>query len=298
MITHDSLTLVTERLTLERLSADDADFMFELVNTEQWIRFIGNRNVSTVQDAAAYIERILNTPTSSYWVARLNDGTPTGIVTLIKRDYLPHRDLGFAFLPRYFNKGYATEAARAVLNHLAPSYESASLLATTLPDNSSSVKLLTRLGFKFEKQIVNGIDTLNLFSVSADQLQINAVVDSFFKVFENRNQKVPDWNELNRLCIPEVLFISKTVTTHQAYTMQSFIEPRREILTDGTLTDFEEHETSSATDVLNGLAQRRSEYSKSGVTKGQPFTQSGRKLFQFVKTADGWKISSVVWQDN
>lgn len=164
-------TLLTDRLLLEPLSGNDSDFIMELVNTNGWIKFIGNRNVHSKIDAVAYIKKIISNQNIIYWTVKLKDeGSIVGIVTLIKRDYLEHKDIGFAFLPRFSNKGYAHEATNAVLGYLVKNNVFTNILAVTLPENSSSIKLLRRLGLRFEKEIGMEDQTLHVYRASADEL--------------------------------------------------------------------------------------------------------------------------------
>jgi RimJ/RimL family protein N-acetyltransferase len=164
----------TERLLLRTLSNADAPFIFELLNTEGWIKFIGDRNISNLEDAAQYIQKILNNPAVEYRVVTLkNEQTPTGIISFIKRDYLEHYDIGFAFLPAYAGQGYAFEAANAVLADMLKSGEHKTILATTFKDNLTSIRLLEKLGFVFSKQITNEELTLQLYAL--ENRKANAV---------------------------------------------------------------------------------------------------------------------------
>ena len=84
--------LITERLLIKPLALTDADFIFELVNTEGWIRFIGNRNIASQDEARAYIQKVLENENVSYWVVQRKESLDAiGIITYIKRDYLEHR---------------------------------------------------------------------------------------------------------------------------------------------------------------------------------------------------------------
>jgi [ribosomal protein S5]-alanine N-acetyltransferase len=157
----------TDRLLIRTLTFADAAFIFELVNTTGWIKFIGDRNVHTNEDAERYIQKILSKADVSYRVVTLQDvHTAVGIVTLIKRNYLEHHDIGFAFLPAYARQGYAFEASAAVLADLFKSNQHQTILATTLKENISSIQLLHKLGFSFSKEITNENDTLQLFSIN------------------------------------------------------------------------------------------------------------------------------------
>ena len=152
------MMLDTARLHLRELTADDAPFMLALLNEPSFIEHIGDRGVRTVPDAAAYIER---GPRASYathgfglWLVELREtGTPIGICGLLKRDALPAPDIGFAFLPAYWSRGYAYEAAAAVCEFARGVLSRPRLLAIVSPANGASIRLLERLGFAFQEQI-------------------------------------------------------------------------------------------------------------------------------------------------
>src|ERR1044072_2576440 len=98
----------TERLLLQPLSLQDDQFIFELVNTEGWLKFIGNRNINALTDAQIYIRKILSSENIAYLVVSLKKvGDKIGVITFIKREYLEHHDIGFAFLPAFSKNGYA-----------------------------------------------------------------------------------------------------------------------------------------------------------------------------------------------
>jgi len=167
MLTH----LTTKRLTVSSLTEQDAAFIHELLNTKGWLRFIGDRNVHSTEAAIAYINKVNSSPDVHYWVARLRETSiPIGIITLIKRDYLEYSDIGFAFLPQYSGKGYAFEAAKAVLSALSSKPQYATVLATTLPRNTNSIKLLTRLGLRFFREIEAEGEKLHVYSSSTAPL--------------------------------------------------------------------------------------------------------------------------------
>lgn len=166
----------TERLVLRELTSDDADaaFIVELLNDPDWLRYIGDRNVRTPEDALAYLAR---GPIAMYerhgfglWlVARRADGAPLGMAGLIKRDSLPDVDIGFAFLPAYRSAGFAREAAEAVLALAWTRYALARVVAIVSPDNAPSRRLLERLGMHFEGDAPGSTeaDPLVLYGCSA-----------------------------------------------------------------------------------------------------------------------------------
>jgi ribosomal-protein-alanine N-acetyltransferase len=145
--------LETERLVLRRLATDDAPFLLELLNEPSFLRYIGDKGVRTEADARRYVEA---GPLASYErfgfglyrVELRESGEPIGMCGLLKRDALPDVDVGFAFLPR---KGYAFESAAAVLAHARDALGRGRILAITTPDNVASIRLLEKLGFRFER---------------------------------------------------------------------------------------------------------------------------------------------------
>lgn len=292
------LMISTDRLFIAEMTLDDAEFVLKLLNTEGWKKFIGDRNVNNKQEAEVYIRKIVDNPNFSYSAVRLKDGNvPIGMVSMIKRDYLDHHDIGFAFLPDYNGKGYAFEAASAVLNHPSTLAAHTKILATTLKHNSSSIQLLERLGLVLDKEIKVEGKELFLYRVEADELLLNQLTRRFFGIFNNINDDQPDWERINETCLPEAVFIKKTGLEEEVCHLESFIAPRRKILSDGTLKEFKEWETLAETKISGNIAQRFSQYEKSGALNGTPFKASGNKIFQFIKTREGWRISAVVWED-
>jgi RimJ/RimL family protein N-acetyltransferase len=165
--------LETDRLLLRWLSVDDAEFILGLLNEPSWIQFIGDRGVRTLDEARAYI---LNGPVEMYHrlgfglylVVRKDDSVPLGMCGLIKRKGLDDVDIGFAFRPGFWSKGYAFEAAAAVVQYARSTLGLRRIVAITAPDNESSIKLLQKLGLKFEKMVTlsEGKTELLLFGAS------------------------------------------------------------------------------------------------------------------------------------
>jgi len=162
------IVLETERLILRRLNPQHAPFILTLLNEPSFIRYIGDKKVRTLEDAAQYI---LNGPVASYerhgfglnLVELREPCTPIGMCGLLKRDELPDPDIGFAFMPDFWNKGYAYEAAAAVMKDARERLKLERILAITTPDNEASIKLLQRIGLRFERVIKMSEDAAELF---------------------------------------------------------------------------------------------------------------------------------------
>lgn len=147
--------LETDRLILRQLRAEDAAFILELVNEPGWLRNIGDRGVKNLEDARRYIEK---GPVASYQkhgfgllLVALKEGElPVGMCGLLKRDSLEYVDIGFALLARHESKGYAHESAAAVMHYGWSVVGLERIVAITAPENPGSIRLLGKLGFRFE----------------------------------------------------------------------------------------------------------------------------------------------------
>ena len=162
----------TGRLVLRELDLNDAEFILELLNEAAFLRFIGDKGVRTPADARGYI---LKGPMNSYerhgfglYATCLSDGMPIGICGLVKREGLADADVGFAFLSRHWSKGYAVEAASAVLTHARRVLHMQRIVAITSPENLGSIAVLEKIGLKFERMIrlAQDSDELKLFGIT------------------------------------------------------------------------------------------------------------------------------------
>ncbi len=88
-----------------------------------------------------------------YLVELKEEGISIGMCGLIKRDSLEDVDIGFAFLPKYWGRGYVLEAASAVIAYGGSALGLKRIVAITSVDNDSSAKLLKKLGLQFEGMV-------------------------------------------------------------------------------------------------------------------------------------------------
>lgn len=165
----------TERLILRHLSPEDAAFILRLLNEPSFIKNIGDKNVRTLEEAQAYT---VNSYIASYekhgfglYLIELREsGEAIGICGLVRRDALEHADIGYALLPEFAGQGYAIEAARGTVEYANKSLNFNRLLAIVNSDNSSSIRLLKKLNFKFERlaKILNSEPEVEVFGLNFD----------------------------------------------------------------------------------------------------------------------------------
>jgi [ribosomal protein S5]-alanine N-acetyltransferase len=145
--------LQTERLRLRQFNLEDALFMMNLTNTEDWLNNIGDRNTRSEELARQYLENgniksYHERGYGGYLVELKETGEAVGMCGLFKREVLDHPDIGFAFLPVHYGKGYGFEAARAVLKYALEELHLPKVLGITLPSNLGSIRLLEKIGLK------------------------------------------------------------------------------------------------------------------------------------------------------
>ena len=163
--------LETERLKVRWLTVDNTKFIIELLNSPGWIKFIGDRNVKTEDQAKKYLE---DGPLKSYadngfglcLVESKDEAIPIGMCGILKREHLDTPDIGFAFLPEFIGKGLAFEVAKATLIYAEETLKLPNILAITVPYNKLSIKLLEKIGMRFIKifYFPNDDEQLMLFS--------------------------------------------------------------------------------------------------------------------------------------
>lgn len=152
------LVLETDRLRLRHLAPRDDAFILRLLNEPSFIRNIGDRGVRSLEDARRYLAE---GPIASYarhghglyGVELKASGVPAGMCGLIKRDYLEDPDVGFAFLPEFWGRGYAFESGAAVVTHGFESLGLRRILGIVSPGNAASIGVLAKLGLRYERMV-------------------------------------------------------------------------------------------------------------------------------------------------
>jgi len=161
--------LETNRLILREVTLDDGQFIFDLLNTPKFKKYIGDRGVNSLEESREFIDTkyrqsYIDHGYGLYAIETKDDGKSVGVCGFVRRDTLPGPDIGFAFLPEFEGKGYGFESAKAVMDFGRDTLGFTNLFAITSQDNEVSGKLLAKLGFTFGELISmpNG-ETLKLF---------------------------------------------------------------------------------------------------------------------------------------
>ncbi|WP_190809255.1 GNAT family N-acetyltransferase [Flagellimonas sp. S3867] len=141
----------TERLLIVEAELEDSKFFMELLNSPNWLEFIGDRGVKTKKQAENYIKSSLissykNNGYGLFKMCLRQSLDPIGICGFVKRDYLNHPDIGFAILPQFEGKGFVYEACTTLLSYGKEILKLSPILAITTVENIKSQRLLTKIG--------------------------------------------------------------------------------------------------------------------------------------------------------
>lgn len=150
--------LQTARLSLRRLTLDDAGLMLAIWNDPAFIRNVSDRGIRTIAEARqAMTEGPLKLYEDfgygPYRVSIADSDMPIGICGIFRREGLDDPDIGYALLPDHYARGFAHEAAVAVVDHARNDLGIRRLVAVVSPDNTRSIRLLGKLGLEFEKMV-------------------------------------------------------------------------------------------------------------------------------------------------
>ena len=148
----------TPRLRLRLLTQADRGFILELLTDPAFRANVGDRGVHDLDSAARYIEQGPGAMYAQYGfcmfvVEHKESGRALGLCGLLRRDSHPDVEIGFAMLPAGRGQGYASEAAAATMKLGAEQFGLRRIVAITAPDNRDSIRILERLGFRFERMV-------------------------------------------------------------------------------------------------------------------------------------------------
>jgi len=121
--------------------------------------------------------------------------------------------------------------------------------------------------------------------------------EEFFRAVSFQQGERPDYDRLHDLFIEDGRLIKNSSECPEIATVDQFIAPRQKLVDSGELTFFHEAEAAEITEIFGNIAHRFSTYRKHGVMDGTPFEGKGMISTQFIRTPNGWKMSSMAWDD-
>ena len=133
---------------------------------------------------------------------------------------------------------------------------------------------------------------------SENETEIDALIETFYRVFDNRGAHTPSADALRNLFAAGGRITRVSSGAIEQWTVDEFIAPRIALLTNGTLAEFHEWEVQSRTTVFDNIASRESHYRKTGTLNGSPYSGAGRKFINLCRMNASWLICSILWEDD
>jgi RimJ/RimL family protein N-acetyltransferase len=165
------MKLTTERLTISVATVVDIPFLLQLLNSEGWKKYIGDRNVYTLEEAEVYfstrwVGKMANNPHCGMYIIKLHDGTRVGTNSLVQRDFLDSVDIGYAFLDEHGGKGYGTEATKAFLDYVTNDLGYEKVMGFCLTSHPASMRIMEKLGMTKGEAFMDKGEECVLYSIS------------------------------------------------------------------------------------------------------------------------------------
>ena len=163
-------TLHTERLILRELRDTDAEALYGLRTDTRVNQYIKRAAMTSVPEAARYIEHITEGITSGMWIywaiCLQHDDHLIGTICLWQ--FTPDREqaeIGYEMYPTYQGQGVMSEAIRAVIDYGVEQLGLVRLEAYTHRDNAQSIRLLERFDFVLDEEQVDEHNKNNVIYV-------------------------------------------------------------------------------------------------------------------------------------
>jgi aminoglycoside 6'-N-acetyltransferase len=154
-------TLTTARLVIRRFTLDDVQAFAAYRSDPDVARYQSWQAPYSEQAARRFIESLQTAEPDEpgewfqFALARRDDpGTLIGDLALGSIDDGRQAEIGFTLAPAYQGEGYATEAVEALLDHLFTARSKHRVQASCDDRNTSSARLLERVGFRLEGHLV------------------------------------------------------------------------------------------------------------------------------------------------
>ena len=144
--------LITSRLYLRRFSSEDSAYFFALNEDPEVMRYTGDVPFTDEAAARAFLDRYDHYQHFGYgrWaVIRQSDEAYLGWCGLKYTPEIGETDLGFRFFRKYWDKGYATESAKACLRLGFEHFNLNQIVGRAYPGNKASHRVLEKIGMQF-----------------------------------------------------------------------------------------------------------------------------------------------------
>jgi hypothetical protein len=130
-----------------------------------------------------------------------------------------------------------------------------------------------------------------------DRAELGRLMQRFLRAVSFGEGEQPVYGDLPDLFAEGARLTKTSDAVPDSATVDAFIGPRQASVDSGALTCFEEVEVGEVTEIFGNVAHRFSTYEKRGTLNGVAIDARGAISTQFIRTPDGWRMSSMAWDD-
>ncbi|MFA7445095.1 MAG: GNAT family N-acetyltransferase [Flavobacteriaceae bacterium] len=147
--------LETERLFLRELNPFDAEDFYELNLNPNVTKYTGDKAFGSIDEAKLFLDNYKDYQINGYgrWaVIGKKSNEFLGWCGLKYDKNTDETDIGFRFFEKYWNRGFATESAKACIDYGFNELKIESIIGRAMKENTASVKVLEKIGLQFERE--------------------------------------------------------------------------------------------------------------------------------------------------
>lgn len=130
--------------------------------------------------------------------------------------------------------------------------------------------------------------------VNTDEADIKQAVDNAYKSLGFSAGSQPAFDSIQYAFIPQAQLINFIADTAQILSIGDFVKAYKNYVETSKVQSFKEEEIYGRTDQYGKIAQRISSY-RTYINRTDMPAERGVNSFQLIKTKNGWKVSSIIW---
>jgi hypothetical protein len=131
-------------------------------------------------------------------------------------------------------------------------------------------------------------------NAAPDDAAIKKAVDNAYAALGFKQGEQPAYDSIQYYFIPQAQLIDFITDTAQILSIGDFVKAYKNYVESTKITSFNEQEIYGHTDQYGNIAQRISSY-KAYINSADIVKERGVNSFQLIKTPQGWKVSSIIW---
>jgi RimJ/RimL family protein N-acetyltransferase len=149
-----SIIAETERLFLREITLEDSENVYLLNLDPDVIKYTGDNSFENIEEAKDFLIKYDHYKKYGFgrWaVINKEDNDFLGWCGLKYSVDVNEYDIGFRLFKKYWNKGYATEAAQKCLDLGFSKFKMSTIVGRTMKENQASITVLKKIGLTYLK---------------------------------------------------------------------------------------------------------------------------------------------------